>query len=284
MGKSFLFIIALTPSRLLTPLRKLLYDEFAKSLQQQTYSNWEALLIGESNRDEGKLKFRSIGAESKEIKLIFASEYIRKLSQKPDFIIRMDDDDIINPGALANIASEEFDCFADKYHAFYDIVSGKISLQKRNFLANTVVHKFEHAVKEIGRDNIPLLQCDHSVWIDYYRAKKIRYASKNDPLYLRVLSPTTVTNGVFGQKGSVAERYNKFKTNITNLQRVEQFDLQHYDGYLRSHGHFLHRNMPAYENALIDLSKQWYSFSGLVHKKSRTEVFKDKLTQIFLSR
>ncbi len=76
MSKRFLFIVPLTPKRLLTPLRNLLFEQFLNAMRNQSYSNWEAILIGEENKDDGNIKYVSLLAESKEIKLIFAKEYI----------------------------------------------------------------------------------------------------------------------------------------------------------------------------------------------------------------
>lgn len=149
MSKRFLFITPLTPKRLLTPLRILLFEQFLSALHNQTYKNWEALLIGKEDKLDGNIKYVSLKAESKEIKLIFAKEYILNLKDKPDYIIRIDDDDLINPFILDRVSKSDFDCFADSYHSFYDLTSGMISLQKRDWFANTVIHKYQHAMKEI---------------------------------------------------------------------------------------------------------------------------------------
>jgi hypothetical protein len=224
MAKSFLFITPLTPSRLLTPLRKLLFEEYLKALKAQSYSNWNALLIGEENRSDGKIQYVSVKAESKEIKLIFAKEYVITMDPKPDYIIRLDDDDLINPDLLSHISGIEFDCYADQFHTFYDIMSGKISSQKRSFLPNTCVHKYIHAMAETGPEKIPLLQNDHSMWITYYKDKRLIYTPRAFPVYLRVLSPTTVTNGIYDRSGTVAEIYGNARENASRIQTESDID------------------------------------------------------------
>jgi hypothetical protein len=225
MSKRFLFIVPLTPKRLLTPLRNLLFEQFLNAMRNQSYSNWEAILIGEENKDDVNIKYVSLLAESKEIKLIFAKEYILNLNIKPDYIIRIDDDDIINPFVLERIADLDFDCYVDAHHAFYDLTTGMISLQKRDWFANTIVHKYEHAMKEMEEDQIPLIQCDHSkAWVNYYKNKKILFANKKFPIYLRILSPTTVTSGIHGNNKSTLEKYDDFKSNVVKLRSLEDVD------------------------------------------------------------
>jgi hypothetical protein len=277
-SKSFLFLVPLTPSRLMTPLRSLLFEQFLKGLQSQRYENWSAILIGEHEGTEGKVKYCRIMAESKEIKLIFAREYIRGLTVKPDYIIRIDDDDIINPYILEKVSKIEFDCYADRFHTFYDIISGEISLQSRPFLANTVIHHYDHAIAEIGEDKTPLIQSDHSFWINYYQSKRCVYAGKYFPVYLRVLSPTTITNGIFNKTGSTHSLYSSFKEKVVKLVEAPNIDLSAYAGYLGSHGRFtwLNRKRLPFHSALENLDRQWEVFSGIKRKKNLFSFLKFK--------
>src|SRR5688572_29071712 len=121
--KSFLFITPLTPACFLTPLRKELFSLFLDSLKKQTYDNWEALLFGEEERIEGKIKFIKTEAVSKSDKFLVAIDYLRSLNNKPDYVIRIDDDDLISPNVLKHVSQFDFDCYADKYHAFYDLTT-----------------------------------------------------------------------------------------------------------------------------------------------------------------
>ena len=263
MNKKFLFVTPLTPKAFLTPLRKSLFEQFIESLKKQTYSNWEALLLGEESRIDGKIKYLSLGAESKEIKLIFAREYILNLPEKPDYIIRIDDDDIINPNILMRVSTLSFDCFADMYHAFYDLTTGKISLQKRSWMANTVIHKYEHAMCELNEDKMSLIQCDHSKdWIKYYENKKIIYADRKSPVYLRILSPTTVTSGIYGMNKSVSEKYTDFKNNIVKLKTKGDIDFTQYNSYLKGFGKWKYMILKDFEVFQYSLKNIWESFYG----------------------
>lgn len=195
--KSFLFITPLTPSDLLTPLRKELFKVFLSSLKNQTYKDWQALLIGEEEKIDDNLIYKKIEGRTKEIKLMFSYEWISSLTEKPDYIIRIDDDDLISPSVLEKIATgaDDFDCYADEYHVYYDSVTGKVCRVKNAWLPNTVIHKTTHALASFTSDNIPLMLLDHSkTWLDYYRNKKIVYAEKDKPVYLRIMSPATQTS------------------------------------------------------------------------------------------
>ncbi|HEY1040743.1 MAG TPA: hypothetical protein VGF30_15115 [Bacteroidia bacterium] len=280
MDKKFLFITPLTPKRLLTPLRTMLFEQYIESLKRQSYKNWEALLIGEEDRTDGNIRYVSIAAESKEIKLIFAKEYILNMAQKPDYIIRIDDDDVINPNVLKRVANMDFDCYADHYHAFYDLTNFRISLQKRDWLANTVIHKYEHAMLEMGEDKIPLLQCDHSKdWIRYYKDKKLVYAPENSPVYLRVLSPTTVTSGIHGLTKNTKEKYDEFKSNVVKLHSAGDINFNQYHSYIRGFGKWKKQELPDFREQQRSLEQVWIKFYG----KVPTEPFTFKLKRIWSS-
>lgn len=262
--KKFLFITPLTPTKLLTPLRKMLFQEFIRALNNQKYSNWQALLIGEEEKQEGNIVYAKIKAESKEIKLIFAKEYILNMDVKPDYIVRIDDDDVINPNLLEQLSKQDFDCYADKYHTFYDVVSGKICQSEKGWLANTVIHKLQHALTEIGEDKLALFTCDHSKeWLRYYKDRNLVFAPKNHPVYLRVLSPTTVTSGIHDIKNnSIYDRYEEFKSKVIKLKNRSDINFSSYSNYLKGFGRWKYKNIDDFNTNTVCLDKVWEEFSG----------------------
>lgn len=272
--KRFLFITPLTPSKLLTPLRSMLFHEFLRGLNDQTYTNWQALLIGEEEKKEGNITYAKIKAESKEIKLIYAKEYILNMKVKPDYIIRIDDDDVINPHLLEKLSKIDFDCYADKFHSFYNIVSGKVCQKEKNWLANTVVHKFEHAMAEIGEDKLPLLTCDHSKeWYTYYKDRDLIFAPKKHPVYLRILSPTTVTSGIHNSTTvGVHDKYEEFKSKVIKMKVESDIDFKTYNNYLKGFGRWKYKNMDDFINSTNKLNHVWGSFSG--QKRSNNYMLK----------
>jgi len=217
--KKFLFITTLTPTQFLSPLRSALFEIYLKALNNQSYSHWEALLIGETEKHHEKIKYIRTDAITKSEKLKIAYDYIINMPVKPDYIIRMDDDDLISPFALEQVVQTEFDSYSDLYHSFYDITSGKISQQKRTWFPNTIIHKYHHAVAEFGEEGLPLFMHDHSKsWHIYYSGKKNLFAHKKHPLYLRIISPTNQSlkgmNGIISYEQYIAKygfwHYEKF--------------------------------------------------------------------------
>ncbi len=208
--KKFLFIIPQSPKRIITPLRQRLIDASMTSLLQQSSNNWEALLLGDEKRQEGNCHYMHVPVGTKEEKLHFVVDYLLAQKNLPEFIIRFDDDDLIHPELLEMAGKLDFDCYADQWHTFYDVSSGKLSGQKRDWLANTVIHKTEHALASYGEYHYVvhsdlrrphLLQNDHSKWWhQYYKGKKVVFADKKNPMYVRVLSPTSYTAGANGDE------------------------------------------------------------------------------------
>jgi hypothetical protein len=211
MQKQFLFVTTLTPKRLLTPVRQKLFDLYKKSLLNQSYKNWTALLIGEEDETDGNFIQIKATEEDKQAKLEYAFNYIKNLSIKPDYVIRLDDDDIISPTILEKAATLEFDCFADTSHHFYDIVYSLYCRQKKDWIPNTVIHKTEHIFNIYGEDKIELLKCSHHFWHLYYSDKKLVFSKENEPVYLRTISPVTISGSFTNNENILnAERYNKY--------------------------------------------------------------------------
>ena len=110
--------------------------------------------------------------------------------------------DSIVPSAAAHVQKKlgavnaaVYDVNADRYHVFYDLSSGLLSVDKRKWLPNTVIHKVSHAFKKCD-DGIYLINHDHSIkWHKYYKSKMIVYSKKTSPIYVRVLNPVSNSAG-----------------------------------------------------------------------------------------
>ena len=206
MSNTFLFIIPLTPESNLTPLRKELQQLCFNTLLSQTYSNWKALLIGafkpEGTKDN---RFIHISEEGyKELKLQHAVKYIQETNLKSDYIVRLDDDDLINPSILKHYATSQADVIVDLYQWFVEWESKRVSKDFKPWFANTVLHKSEHALAEFGEiaregvaqlnDFIPLIATNHALMHNYYKGKQIDFLDEEIPLYLRVINPDSITS------------------------------------------------------------------------------------------
>jgi len=193
----FLFITCLTPKHLLTPLRKDLFNLYLKALKAQTYTGWEAVLLGEENKEDGKIKYLKAKTITKEDKLQEAYAYLQQLQEKPNYIIRIDDDDLISPVILQKIVNgkKEIDCYSDFHNVLYNLYNGKMAHEAYSWMPSTIAMKYKDAVTPIDYfNNLPLFACDHDVvYHKFYSNKKVQYSEKNSPVYMRIISPTCLT-------------------------------------------------------------------------------------------
>lgn len=203
----FLFIIPLTPLDRLTEERKLLQTTCFNLLIKQTYKHWKALLIGEYTPEiiSDQNYFIQINYNgTKEQKLKIACDFIVNNSIDTDYVIRLDDDDFINPYILSEIKNLQFDVFVDSYHHFLCYFRKKYTRQFRPWFPNTFIIrkkialiKKEHvSVHELFNDDQRyLIENDHQNIHHYFtkNKKKIIINRKNYPLYLRTINLSSIT-------------------------------------------------------------------------------------------
>lgn len=251
MSKRFLFITHLSPLAIRSSLRQGLIESMEKSLHAQTYTNWKALWIGEKESFDGKIK-EVILADKKNLSEVYTRKDVLNYINDCDYIVKLDDDDIIMPNVLEIASKLEFDCFCDEYHTFYDITSGTITQQKRNWLASTCIHKKEHALKNIGNDEVApnfavsLFYGNHARdWIAFYKGKNICYTDRNSPVYIRVLSPTSITAGA----------------KVFPVKSFADIDMDHYYQYLKQFGAWNKFYLKQFESNKKDLKANWEKFA-----------------------
>ncbi len=202
MQVDYLFLIPLMPPEKLDAQRAALRSLCFRQLRSLGASS-RVWLLGDANEEVSDFQTIKVEGTSKEDKLWEAGKILKASFTPPArYIVRLDDDDLINVSAFEAAANKDFDCFTDRYHQFYDLSSGAVSAQKRDWIPNTAIHKFEHAMQTVpatggsklaGKENF-LFACDHSqAWHSYYADKKVVYSDKNNPLYLRVLNPGSIT-------------------------------------------------------------------------------------------
>lgn len=202
MQVDYLFLIPLMPAEKLDAQRAALRDLCFSQLRKLKCS-YRVWLLGDLDEEIAGFERIKVKGVSKEDKLWEAGKILQAGYSTPaKYLVRLDDDDLINPELFDAAAKEEFDCYTDRYHTFYDLSSGKVSSQKRNWFPNTAIHKYEHAMQTIpvmggsklAGENNYLFACGHyHTWHPYYAGKKVKYASKEDPLYLRILNPGSIT-------------------------------------------------------------------------------------------
>ena len=249
--KKFLFITHLTPKAKRSALREGLLELMAESLKAQTYTEWKALRIGEEERTEGPIQ--TVDAASAEsLRAVYLRPDVKALIDWADYLVKLDDDDIILPHTLEIASKLEFDLYADRFHTFHDLTTGRTTQQQRPWIAATCIHKKEHAITLNRGDGIAdnfinsLFYGEHGRdWIAYYSKRNIIFAHTTTPVYVRVLSPSSKSSGAI----------------VFPAHSLADVDLQAYAAYVRGFGSWNHypiRNVASY---LPKLRKVWCAFS-----------------------
>lgn len=256
--KQFLFITHKTPSVLQTPLRKQLFELYLEALNQQTYKQWKLLIIGEEESQNDRIKIVKLDSSNREVipellEKIYDRVDVCEYLESSDYIVKLDDDDIMSPTVLQSVAEKTFDVYHDDWHTFYDISSGQITQQQRAWIPSTCIHSTKHALSPItlGEKNYyrnSVLYTDHAlVWHNYYHGKNVVIAPKEHPVYLRILSPTSITAG-------------------GNKRSAEDIDFEHYYSYLKSFGYWKPALTKDFDRYLQRLSEIWRNSIGVQQK------------------
>jgi hypothetical protein len=265
--KKVVFITHLSPQGIRSSLRQVLIETMEKSLHAQTYPHWRALWIGENEREDDKIKEIAY-SKNNPLKEVYTRADVLEFINDCDYLVKLDDDDIIMPYTLERGLQHDFDVYCDNYHTFYDCSSGVLTQQKRPWIASTCIHKKEHAwAKQIGEgqaDNFvnSLFYASHGRdWITFYANKKIVYAQPEFPVYVRVLSPTSITAGA--------------KT--FPVKSIADIELKQYHKYLRQFGIWSPQNITAFDQFRPLLENGWKLFSHLPLRPIKGIFWFDKL-------
>jgi hypothetical protein len=249
--KKFLFITHLTPKAKRSALREALLELMDESLKAQTYTEWKALRIGEEERTDGPIQ--TVDAASAEsLRAVYLRPDVKAMIDWADYVVKLDDDDIILPHTLEIASKLEFDLYADRFHTFHDITTGRTTQQLRPWIAATCIHKKEHAITlnrgEGVADNFinSLFYGEHGRdWIAYYAKRNIRFAHPATPVYVRVLSPSSKSSGAV----------------VFPAHSLADVDLQAYAAYVRGFGSWNRYPIRNFASYLPKLQKIWCAFS-----------------------
>ena len=274
----FLFITHLTPSAKRSPFRQELLDIYFSALRNQTYTGWKVILFGEEEKAEGKFNYFILEdglpeVKSEAIKKLLARPEIKSLLDESDYIIKLDDDDIISPVLLEQLKDFRGDLYYDRFHTFLDSSSGIITQQERSWVASTCVHRKELILSEWhGAGASPvgnLLYTDHSKsWHLFYQSKNKFAAPKQSPVYLRVLSPTSITSGAL--KGPP--------------QTVKDVSMEKYYQYISGFGKWNSLHIEIFDHYLVPVADAWKKFSGEVQKELPVRKKKTLLKRFFFGK
>lgn len=231
MPSDFLFLIPLTPERFLDPQRRELQKLCFEQLEKLTCTK-RVWLLGDGKFSQKDFESIQLKGDTKEDKLMEVGQILEKAySPVAKYIVRLDDDDLINPAVFDRMANKDFDVCYDKHHWFYDISSARVGNQERAWIANTAIHKYERALQKVealggspkAGDTNFLIACDHSqAWTPFYKNKKSVHLPSKTPLYLRILSPGSIT--AKNQNGQNQDEYFSYLTTFGNWNQDFPFE------------------------------------------------------------
>ncbi len=201
----YLFLIPTSPN--------LAKDSFRKDLQKLCFeqvgklnSSYEVWLLGEAEVENSRFKTIDCKGTSKEEKLKEAGDLLAGMSTPAKYLVRLDDDDLINPVVFDELANRDFDIAYDRKHFFYDLATDLASRQKRDWIPNTAIMDFQKAmnrVESIGGAETEdgknyLFACDHSrAWRIFFNGGNIVHS--NESIYVRILNPESITATASGK-------------------------------------------------------------------------------------
>jgi hypothetical protein len=198
MNSSFIIVTTLHPESINTEsIRGKLHSLYRKSIEAIRYDNFKVYIFSDQAGEELRnTEFVICDGKTKEKRLAFAKKYLLDESLSSDYILRLDDDDVLNPFAfdLVNKSKPEF--YFDPFHSFYSFDSNMYSQLNQPWFANTVIMKSVHAFKEIYLNNALFFNFQHSTWHAYFSDNGIigKPSEKNSPLYIRIISRSSITS------------------------------------------------------------------------------------------
>lgn len=264
----FLYITHITPEKKRSAFRQSLIDIYFFALKNQSYQSWKVIILGEEEKTEDRFYYFRIEDGSREtrfasVKKMFERPEVQSLVGEADYIIKLDDDDIISSRLLEHLKDFNGDLYYDRFHTFIDSSSGVITQQERPWIASTCVHKTKHALAAWNGEGASsvgnLLYTDHNkAWHLYYKDKNKTAAPSALPVYLRVLSPTSITSGALHGPPKV----------ITDVSFPKYYE------YLQTFGDWKPAAIKDFSAYLPMLSVAWKSFAGKPQEKLPAGVFK----------
>jgi len=204
----YLFLIPTSPN--------LEEDSLRRGLQRLCFEQVKKLdaifvvwLLGDAEVDHPHFKRIHCEGSSKEEKLKEAGDQLADMPRLAKYLVRLDDDDLINPEVFDRLAQANFDIAYDRKHFFYDLATDLASSQKREWIPNTAIMDFEKAMTKVDARSLSvaevggavtedsmnyLFACDHSqAWHPFFKGKQT--VKEKEPIYVRILNPQSITAG-----------------------------------------------------------------------------------------
>lgn len=211
--KPFLFITCLTPESMMTDLRKDFHQAYLEALLVQSHTNWTAFLLGEKEGEDGNIHYIKCKGTSKEDKLLEAARLLTNMPVKPEFIVRLDDDDLIGKDTLQTVEKNKatYDVFTDHYQYMFDSYSGKMLSKAFPWWPSTLVMKYSDAMApQAAFENRPLFACPHDrAFHPYFKDRSVFYFARMQPAYVRIFSPVSLSFRLYNGQLNI-EKYKSY--------------------------------------------------------------------------
>lgn len=197
-----LFIIPKTPKKFSSDFREELFLLTIESLLKQTFRSWNALIV----TDDEKLKFKddrlivvNSFVLSKKEKIDVAIERIWPIRSNYQYVVRLDDDDIISSTILEDISrKKKFDVYLDLWQSFYHYETGGIAQSVFSFPANSVIIKTSVAFSNFNYDGDGpryMINNQHNNYLFCPKINNIKVSRRNAPIYVRTVTSSSITAG-----------------------------------------------------------------------------------------
>lgn len=214
MATSCVFLTSGTPAERRTSLQADLWSLSSRVfLENSDRKDFEVWLLGEKVSPGYPFVPVACHGQSRMDKLSAGSNLLKKNRDRFQYVIRFDDDHLLNPRFFDLISdAQPFDILHDEQHVFYDLLSGQLSIQQRPWIARSAVHHISNALEHIAvqRDPAPLITQNHSqTWHHFYRDKQTKTTEKVNPLSIRILYPDWFNRELAGDTPE-RRQYNQF--------------------------------------------------------------------------
>lgn len=179
----------------MTDLRRDFHQAYLAALLAQSHTGWTAFLLGEKEGIKGNIRYIKCEGTSKEDKLVEAARLLSNMPVKPEFVVRLDDDDLIGKDTLQTVEKNKstYEVFTDRYQYMFDSYSGKMLSKEYPWWPSTIVMSYADAVApQAAFGNRPLFACPHDLaFHTCFKERRVFYFERMKPCYARVFSPVS---------------------------------------------------------------------------------------------
>ena len=220
-------------------------NECVSSVLEQTYANWELIIVDDASDDNSRELIRNIAVRDKRIKFVFLTENIgvagaRNIAlekSKGRYIAFLDSDDVWKKEKLSkqvqfmqshdvSFSFSSYEPMSENGLKIFKEIKAPLKIDYNSFLKNTIIGCLTVVLDKdkIGDFKMPNLRTsqDMALWLSIMRGGVIAYGIQKSLAYYRIVETSNTANKLKVAKG------------VWNVYRIQE-EL----GYLRSAWYFL---------------------------------------------